>query len=309
MSQSVAGPGHAASARTVPCPAGHGLCLFPGVPQLEPVVVSGACAVAAAMVRCPWPVPALSSVAWPGMASFVVGPGVGVLPRRAAATVAGPGRRRDRRRPVESMAMARRAGQVDGGRWPDHHVGTMQAHHPVRDTGRAEKRRHCQGGSRGEDRPGGQARRHHHLHAPDLRVLRLRVRRPAGAGRLVAAWAVAAAPATFVHRQACPVPAGCSPRVPCPGALVSAGSPGRQAEAGPAAVRPGHLLASAPRPPGAVAPGRPGGAAAGRSAPPFHLPEPDPASRIEPASTHHRGCQQAWRRCVVNALGGGMPLP
>lgn len=303
------GPGRTANARIVPGPAGCWLCPFPGVPQLGPAVVSAACAFAVALVRCPWPVPALSSMAWPGMGSFVVGPGVDVLPWRAAASVAGPGRCRGRRRTVESMAMARGAGQVDGGHWPDYHVGMMQAHHPVRDTGRAEKGRHCQGGSRGEDRPGGRARRHHHLHTPDLRVLRLRTRRPAGAGRLVTAWAVAAAPATLCMDRHARFPQVVVPGCPVRERWRLLAAPAARRRRGPRPSGPVICCAGAPRPSGAVAPGRPEGhrsRAIGSAIPP---PRTRSGLRIEPAGAHQPGCQQAWRRCVVNAPGGGIAVP
>jgi hypothetical protein len=116
----------------------------------------------------PWSAPAPSSMVRPGMGTFVIWPGMGILPWRHAATLGRPRGCRGRQRPIVSMAMTCRAGQIDGGPRADHYTGTMQAHHPVRDTGRGEKRCHRHGGPPGEDRPGGQARLHHHLHTHDL---------------------------------------------------------------------------------------------------------------------------------------------
>jgi hypothetical protein len=59
--------------------------------------------------------------------------------------------------------MACRAGQIDG--WPraDYHHRLMQAHYPVRDIGRGEKRQHCHGSHPGQEHPPGQALAHRHL--------------------------------------------------------------------------------------------------------------------------------------------------
>jgi len=58
--------------------------------------------------------------------------------------------------------MARGDSHIDSGPRADHHIGLMQAHYPVRDTGRGEKRRRCHGGPPGKDHPAAQEPLHHH---------------------------------------------------------------------------------------------------------------------------------------------------
>ena len=114
----------------------------------------------------------------PGVGTSVIRTGTGVLPQREAAIVGGNGGRRGRRHPIVTMAMPRGSGQIDGGPRADHDNGMAQAHDPVGDTGRGEKRRCHYGDPPGQNHPSGQALVHHHLHTYDLHLQSRSDRRP-----------------------------------------------------------------------------------------------------------------------------------
>ena len=83
----------------------------------------------------------LTSMVPPGTFIAMAWPGTGSVLSREIATGGGHGGCRGGQRPLASMAMVRGEGHIDGGPRADHHIGTVQAHHPVRDIGRGEKHR------------------------------------------------------------------------------------------------------------------------------------------------------------------------
>lgn len=84
-----------------------------------------------------------TSMVRPGMVTSVVRTGMAILVWWGTAAAGRYGRCRDRQRTVAGMRMACGTGHIDGGPWADHHIGTVQAHYPVRDIGRGEKHRRC----------------------------------------------------------------------------------------------------------------------------------------------------------------------
>src|SRR5262249_30135317 len=112
------------------------------------------------------------SVVRPGMGIFMVRPDVGIRPWLDATTAGRPSRFGVGPGPLVSVALAYGDGHIDGGPRTDHHLGAMQAHDPVRDTGRDEERRRCHGGHPSENRPGRQAPLHRYLRAAQAAAAR-----------------------------------------------------------------------------------------------------------------------------------------
>jgi len=79
----------------------------------------------------------------PGMFTPMFRAGMGILLCRETATDGGHSRGRSRPCPLTSMGRVRGDGHIDSGPRADHHIGTVQAHHPVRDICRGEKHRSC----------------------------------------------------------------------------------------------------------------------------------------------------------------------
>jgi len=75
----------------------------------------------------------------PRMGISMVRPGLGILLGRELATRGGHVRCRGGLRTLASMGMVRADGHIDGGPRSHHHIGTVQAHYPVRDICLGEK--------------------------------------------------------------------------------------------------------------------------------------------------------------------------